>query len=63
MSAIENVSRRRFLAGGIIAAGEGRRLREAGYTVPKPLVPVAGVPLIESPRAVRQANHLPVPEP
>jgi NDP-sugar pyrophosphorylase family protein len=33
--------------GGIIAAGEGRRLREAGFTVPKPLVPVAGVPLIE----------------
>lgn len=35
------------MTGGIIAAGEGRRLREAGYTVPKPLVPVAGVPLIE----------------
>ena len=35
------------LTGGIIAAGEGRRLREAGFTVPKPLVPVAGVPLIE----------------
>jgi len=35
------------LTGGIIAAGEGRRLREAGFTVPKPMVPVAGVPLIE----------------
>jgi len=35
------------LIGGIIAAGEGRRLREAGYSVPKPMVPVAGVPLIE----------------
>ena len=35
------------MTGGIIAAGEGRRLREAGFTVPKPLVPVAGVPLIE----------------
>ena len=35
------------MTGGIIAAGEGRRLREAGYRVPKPLVPVAGVPLIE----------------
>lgn len=35
------------MIGGIIAAGEGRRLREAGFTVPKPLVPVAGVPLIE----------------
>jgi NDP-sugar pyrophosphorylase family protein len=33
--------------GGIIAAGEGRRLREAGFTVPKPLVPVAGIPLID----------------
>ena len=35
------------MTGGIIAAGEGRRLREAGFSVPKPLVPVAGVPLIE----------------
>jgi NDP-sugar pyrophosphorylase family protein len=36
------------LAGGIIAAGEGSRLRHAGFTMPKPMVPVAGVPLIES---------------
>jgi len=36
------------LAGGIIAAGEGRRLREDGWTMPKPLVPVAGVPLLET---------------
>lgn len=35
------------MIGGIIAAGEGRRLRESGYTVPKPMVPVADVPLIE----------------
>ena len=35
------------MIGGIIAAGQGRRLRDAGFTVPKPLVPVAGVPLIE----------------
>jgi NDP-sugar pyrophosphorylase family protein len=34
------------LAGGIIAAGEGSRLRGGGFTVAKPLVPVAGVPLI-----------------
>ncbi len=33
--------------GGIIAAGEGRRLREAGWAVPKALVPVAGMPLVE----------------
>lgn len=33
--------------GGIIAAGEGRRLREAGWAMPKALVPVAGTPLIE----------------
>ena len=32
----------------IIAAGEGSRLREAGWAVPKPMVLVAGVPLIES---------------
>jgi NDP-sugar pyrophosphorylase family protein len=36
------------LRGGIIAAGEGRRLREDGWPMPKPLVPVAGVPLMES---------------
>jgi NDP-sugar pyrophosphorylase family protein len=36
------------LQGGIIAAGEGSRLRAGGFTMPKPLVPVAGVPLIES---------------
>ena len=36
------------LAGGIIAAGEGRRLREDGWPMPKPLVPVAGVPLMAS---------------
>jgi NDP-sugar pyrophosphorylase family protein len=34
--------------GGIIAAGEGSRLRRDGFAMPKPLVPVAGVPLIES---------------
>lgn len=36
------------LSGGIIAAGEGSRLKQAGWAVPKPMVPVAGVPLIES---------------
>jgi len=35
-------------AGGIIAAGEGRRLRQGGFAMPKPMVPIAGVPLIES---------------
>jgi NDP-sugar pyrophosphorylase family protein len=32
---------------GIIAAGEGRRFRDAGWAMPKPLIPVGGVPLIE----------------
>lgn len=32
---------------GIIAAGEGSRLRAAGIAVPKPLVEVAGVSLLE----------------
>lgn len=32
---------------GIIAAGEGSRLRSEGVTVPKPLVQIQGVPLIE----------------
>jgi NDP-sugar pyrophosphorylase family protein len=36
------------LTGGIIAAGEGSRLRRDGFTAPKPLVEVAGVSLIES---------------
>jgi NDP-sugar pyrophosphorylase family protein len=31
----------------IIAAGQGERLRAAGVTQPKPLVPVAGAPLID----------------
>src|SRR5437588_11305704 len=33
--------------GGIIAAGDGTRLRAAGCPMPKPLVPIAGVALIE----------------
>ena len=32
---------------GLIAAGLGERLRRAGITQPKPLVPVAGQPLID----------------
>jgi NDP-sugar pyrophosphorylase family protein len=35
------------LGGAILAAGEGTRFRAAGWTAPKPLIPVAGVPLIE----------------
>lgn len=34
-------------AGGILAAGEGSRLRGDGWSMDKPLVPVEGVPLIE----------------
>jgi len=33
--------------GGIIAAGEGSRLRAGGWRMSKPMVPVAGRPLIE----------------
>jgi len=33
--------------GGIIAAGEGSRLRADGYRVSKPMVPVGGRPLID----------------
>ena len=32
---------------GIIAAGEGSRLALEGSGQPKPLVPIAGVPMIE----------------
>jgi len=35
-------------AGAIIAAGEGSRLRRSGFGMPKPMVPIAGVPLIET---------------
>jgi NDP-sugar pyrophosphorylase family protein len=35
------------IRGGIIAAGHGTRLRADGYRVSKPMVPVAGRPLID----------------
>ena len=35
------------IQGGIIAAGHGTRLRADGYRVSKPMVPLAGRPLIE----------------
>jgi len=41
---------------GIIAAGLGERLRKGGITTPKPLVPVAGEPLIA--RTIRAAAAL-----
>jgi len=31
---------------GILAAGEGSRLRTGGFHMPKPLLSIAGVPLI-----------------
>jgi len=36
-----------IIQGGIIAAGQGTRLRADGYRVSKPMVPVAGRPLID----------------
>src|SRR5215831_11979942 len=41
------ISARSIIQGGIIAAGQGTRLRADGYRVSKPMVPVAGRPLIE----------------
>jgi NDP-sugar pyrophosphorylase family protein len=38
---------RKALRGGVIAAGDGSRLRADGYRVSKPMTPVAGRPLIE----------------
>jgi dTDP-glucose pyrophosphorylase len=38
-------------------AGEGRRYADAGYTTPKPLVPVNGLPMV-----VRAARSLPPPD-
>lgn len=40
------MSKREIAAGGIIAAGEGSRLRRDGWTVPKALVEINGTPLI-----------------
>jgi NDP-sugar pyrophosphorylase family protein len=36
-----------MMKAAVIAAGHGERLRSGGITVPKPLVPIAGTPLIE----------------
>jgi NDP-sugar pyrophosphorylase family protein len=41
-----DLSNRSTIQGGIIAAGHGTRLRADGYRVSKPMVPVAGRPLI-----------------
>src|SRR5947209_15451790 len=38
---------RSMVQGGIIAAGQGSRLRAGGYQVSKAMVPVGGRPLIE----------------
>ena len=40
------MSGRALRAGGILAAGDGTRLREDGWAMAKPLVPVDGVPLV-----------------
>ena len=37
-----------IVRGGIIAAGDGSRLKAGGYAMPKALVPVGGVTLIEA---------------
>ena len=36
----------RLMKVGILAAGAGSRLRTGGFHLPKPLLPIAGVPLI-----------------
>lgn len=43
---------------GIIAAGTGERLAQGGISIPKPLVPIAGEPMIA--RVVRAAAELKV---
>lgn len=40
---------------GIISAGEGSRLASEGFSQPKPLVPICGIPMIE--RLVRIMNN------
>jgi len=42
-----DISRCSIIRGGIIAAGHGTRLRSDGYRVSKPMVPVAGRPLVD----------------
>jgi len=41
------LSAQEIRAGGILAAGEGSRLRQDGWTMAKPLVPIEGIPLVE----------------
>ena len=48
VASIVSTRTRERLTGGIIAAGEGSRLRRDGFTVSKPLVEVAGLSLIEA---------------
>ncbi len=36
-----------IIRGGVLAAGEGSRLRRDGFDLPKPLVRVAGAPLVD----------------
>ena len=47
VSAMTRASTFSAIRGGIIAAGEGSRLRADGYRVSKPMVPVGGRPLID----------------
>ncbi len=43
---------------GLLAAGAGERFRQAGYETPKPLVPVAGTPLIGRTLALLEAGGI-----
>jgi NDP-sugar pyrophosphorylase family protein len=44
---VTDLAARSSIRGGIIAAGQGTRLRADGYRVSKPMVPIAGRPLID----------------
>lgn len=43
---------------GLLAAGSGERFRQAGFESPKPLIPVAGMPLIGRTLALLEAGGI-----
>jgi NDP-sugar pyrophosphorylase family protein len=47
-----------LMKAGIIAAGKGERILGRGISIPKPLIPIGGEPLIA--RAIRAAAHVQV---
>ncbi len=54
----EQAGRMRVDVAGLLAAGSGERFRQAGFELPKPLIPVAGTPLIGRTLALLEAGGI-----